>query len=257
MSAQAGGLISAAGGLMVATLTLARGAREEAELSAALDALEGSTLSVMVADGGSSQSFVESLRRRPRFTVVPPDPGRLLGQVKASLRESRRAGAQWILYTEPDKRFFFEQRLRGFLERAEKANADLVLAARDAASMATFPPIQQATETALNRLCGAFAAIDADFSYGPFLVRAELTAALEDLDAGVGWGWRPFLFARTARTGGRLAAVVDDYPCPVEQRSEDDRDRLHRMAQLAQNLDGLGRALNASAAAPSESSPRR
>jgi hypothetical protein len=236
-------------GVVVATMTLARTPAEEAEIGRALDALQRTNLPVIAADGGSSQQFVDALAQRANFTIVPAEPGGLVGQVKASLKAARPRGA-WILYTEPDKTFFFDARLRDFLTTAAAASeAGLVLASRNQASFATFPPVQRATETALNGLCGAFTKLEADYSYGPFLVRSELVNLVEPLDASVGWGWRPFLFAGAARTGHRTAAVAGDYPCPVDQRSEDEGEQKHRLRQLAQNIDGLTRAVTASEAA--------
>jgi hypothetical protein len=37
----------------------------------------------------------------------------------------------------------------------------------------------------------------------------------------------------------RVVQLTDDYPCPPDQRHEDDRERTHRLRQLSQNILGL------------------
>ena len=53
------------------------------------------------------------------------------------------------------------------------------------------------------------------------------------------WGWRHFVFATAARAGYKIRHVVGDYPCPPDQREENDAERLHRLRQLQQNIQGL------------------
>ena len=47
------------------------------------------------------------------------------------------------------------------------------------------------------------------------------------------------MFAAAARAGYRIGHVVGDYPCPPDQREENDVERLHRVRQLQQNIHGL------------------
>ncbi|HEX7313469.1 MAG TPA: hypothetical protein VF297_06085 [Pyrinomonadaceae bacterium] len=42
-----------------------------------------------------------------------------------------------------------------------------------------------------------------------------------------------------ASLGYRVEAVVKDLPCPTEQREDDPRERLYRMRQLSQGVEGL------------------
>ncbi len=104
--------------------------------------------------------------------------------------------------------------------------------------------MQQLTESTFNRICRELIAVDADCLYGPFLFRRELAVEIANLDPELGWGWRPYLFARAFRQGQRIAAVVDDFFCPDDLRSEDERDKLHRVRQLNQNGAGILRGLN-------------
>ena len=48
-----------------------------------------------------------------------------------------------------------------------------------------------------------------------------------------------FLFASARRMGYRMRHHVGHYPCPADQRSEDETDRVHRLRQLRQNVEGL------------------
>jgi len=76
-------------------------------------------------------------------------------------------------------------------------------------------------------------------------VRAELVDETAQLTPSVGWGWRPFLFARAVRRGLAVNAVTGDFPCPADQRDEDEGERVHRVRQLTENLAGLLHAIEA------------
>jgi hypothetical protein len=78
-----------------------------------------------------------------------------------------------------------------------------------------------------------------DYSYGPFLMRTTLAPHVQTLPHDIGWGWRHYIFAVAHRRGLHLAHVVDDLPCPEDQRTEDEGERLHRLRQLGQNVNGL------------------
>jgi hypothetical protein len=41
------------------------------------------------------------------------------------------------------------------------------------------------------------------------------------------------------RMGYEIVRLEDDYACPKEQRSDDRPERLYRMTQLRQSIDGL------------------
>ena len=230
--------------LAIATVTLAR-ADDARTLRDSLEALSATGAAVTVADGGSPTSFVRAAARLPNVTLLQVVGESLVGQVRASLTHARRTGARVLLYTEPDKRDFFRMHLPAFLEAAAPdENTGIVLASRTPAAFATFPPVQQYTETVANQLCGDATRLDADFMYGPFLVHPRLLPFLEDLPAAVGWGWRPFLFGLAPRLGLRVRSVAGDYTCPPAYCLPDEAERLHRMRQLSQNVDGLVRAFS-------------
>jgi hypothetical protein len=163
----------------------------------------------------------------------------LVGQVKACVRLAGAFGTPFIMYVESDKEWFFGPPLSAFVDRAPDGDeVGVVLAARDATSFETFPPMQRFTEGVINRLCGDLIA-PGDYSYGPFLMNRALLPHVAGLQESVGWGWRHSVFREAHRRGLRVLHVVGNYPCPVEDRVEDASERTHRLRQLSQNILGL------------------
>ncbi len=222
-------------------MTLARDAGDEASLRDALARLAAVGLPVIVADGGSSEPFVDFLRAQRSFTVLTGARG-LVAQVQASIGAAWSSGASRILYTEPDKATFFERQLDGFVDAALAAgDAGIVLASRSARAYATFPAIQQYTEGVVNALIARAAGIDGDYCYGPFVVNRTVADYVNGVDARAGWGWRPHLFVVAHRLGHALRHVVGDFECPAGQRRLDET--VHRIRQLAQNAEGIASGL--------------
>jgi hypothetical protein len=224
----------------VATMTWVRTPKEEALLRQALTSLAACALPVAVADRGTSRDFLHFLERSPKFSVtVPADTG-LVAQIKASVRAAAVHGSRFILYTEPDKQFFFERRLAALLEAAsDRPDASVILASRSPESLLTFPSMQRYTEGVINDLCGELIGVECDYSYGPFLFSRTLLPFVEAMEPTLGWGWRHFMFRTAHRQGHRIVPLIGDYPCPDDQRTEDDEERAHRMRQLSQNVLGL------------------
>jgi hypothetical protein len=222
-------------------MTLARDAAEEQTLRTSLAHLSSAGLPIAVTDGGSPAGFVESLRGLPNVHVVANHEGPgLVGQVRSSLTYARRWNTTRILYTEPDKHRWFVDHLPAFLGAAAgRPEASLVLASRTPGSFASYPRSQQYAETVVNELCGEATGLVTDYSYGPFMVKTRLLDALETVPLSLGWGWRPYLFVRVARSAGGLAHVDGDYDCPEEQRRDSAEERTHRLRQLAQNISGI------------------
>jgi hypothetical protein len=226
----------------VASMTLARDAREADRLIVALGALSRLKLPIDVTDGGSNASFVDALRSLPGLNVSSLDRSSgLVAQVRASIARAQSRDRPFILYTEPDKYEFFVDHLARFIEGApESDDVGIVMASRSASSLMTFPPEQQDTERIFNRLCGAVFRREGDYTYGPFLMRRSLVDELSGADASLGWGWRPYLFFRCVRRGLRVELLTDDYDCPPDQRPESAL--AYRVQQLGQNVEGLLRA---------------
>ena len=231
--------------ITVATLTLVRDPDEAVLMRAALGELAREGFRVAVADGGSPQSFLDDISALPGLEVRRGVQGGLLGQVRASLEHALGFGHPRVLYTEPDKRDFFAAHLAGFLQEAGRyPDADLILAARSPESFATYPQIQQRVEAMVNELCADATGVTADYSYGPFLCAATTMPSLADLPADIGWGWRPYVFARIAAAGGHIRAITGHFECPPSQRADSNAERAHRLRQLAQNANGLRLAID-------------
>jgi hypothetical protein len=224
----------------IATITRAQSRDEEDVLRRSLRLLANAEWPVAVADTDASAAFAEFLRGLRGFRViVPPEQG-LVAQVQASLALASRFERPFLLYVEPDKELFFEQGLNEFLRRApEGPDIGIVLASRSPASFDTFPPMQRYTEGVINQLCAQLLGPVGDYSYGPFLLNAALVPRVATLERRVGWGWRHFTFVAARRAGLPVVHVTGEYPCPPEQRHEDDSERRHRMRQLSENIRGL------------------
>jgi hypothetical protein len=230
--------------LSVATVTRARGAREEDLIARTLNGLSNLGLPVVVSDGGSSAAFLDSLSGIPQLALTLPEHPGLVGQVKASVRMARESGSAYILYLESDKELFVTGPMTNFIESAiAEPDTGVILASRSRRSFDTFPPFQRRTESAFNTVASEVIGLEADYLYGPFLMEHSVAAHVEAAAADLGWGWRPFIFASAPRLGRRVHAIEGDYVCPSEQANEDDEDRLHRLWQLRQNIEGLTNAV--------------
>ena len=223
----------------VSTVTWARDENEGRLLRTSLLQLARSNLPIVIADKESDPAFRDFLESHGQFEVVPPGGPSLVGQVQASLAAAA-TGADFILYTESDKELFFRDGLPEFLDRADlHPRAGAVLAARSDAGFSTFPPLQRLTERTINELCGEFIGTPGDYSYGPFVLNRDLVPRVAHVPADAGWGWRHYMFAWAARLGYTLSHIAGDYACPPDQRQEDEGERLHRVRQLQQNIQGL------------------
>jgi hypothetical protein len=240
--------------ITVATMTWAHNPHEADLLAASIESLTRSELPVFVADGGSIEGFTDRLRAFPHVSTVMPrlGPGRLVGQIEAAMAGAANQKPDYVLYTEPDKQWFFTERLASFLAAAEQyAGAGVILASRNAASFATYPAGQQLTESLFNRLAADALGVDGDTLYGPMLVRTDVVEQITDLHQDVGWGWRPYLMAVTLRLGNTLVCLEGDFQCPEHQRGENESAaRIYRMEQLAQNVRGLAQGLKTDVSHP-------
>jgi hypothetical protein len=195
---------------------------------------------IVIADAGVNTGFLRFLERLPHATVTVPSERGLIPQVRSSLDAAASRRSPFILYTEPDKQSFFEQGLCDFVRAAgDHPDAGIVLASRTPESLSTFPPMQRYTEGVINQLCGELVGVVGDFSYGPFLMDSALMPLTAGLDLRLGWGWRHFMFRTAHRHGRRVVPLAGHYPCPEDQRAENDAERSHRLRQLSQNVLGL------------------
>lgn len=230
--------------IIVATITLARDEAESQRLGSALTALTAHGYPIIAADGGSQPDFLHYLHTLPGVSVYPIDLStqpRLQSQVKKTLAEAAQRQPRYVLYTEPDKEWFFEHRLATFVAEAQQVeHLGIGVAARDETSFQTFPAFQQYTETVTMQLYAEVVGQAYDILFGPLLLNPRLLPHMERLTEDLGWGWRPFVMVIAQRLGMTVAPIILDLPCPVDQRDEDDkRARLYRMEQLAHNAKGL------------------
>ncbi|HWI92337.1 MAG TPA: hypothetical protein VNT20_13735 [Flavisolibacter sp.] len=227
--------------LCIVTISLAKNKEEEKLLIASLKQLATLDIPVYITDGGSSKDFVEFLHGIPHFKIS--EAKGLWPQAKMSITQSAKSSARFIFYTEPDKLEFFTNHLKKMLERIKVGEqTGVILASRSAKGFSTFPSFQQMTETAINNCCKEVIGKETDYCYGPFLFNTELVSLLEKLDDNIGWGWRPFAFAMAHRLGLDVISFEDDFNCPRSQREDDATERIYRMKQLTQNINGITHA---------------
>ncbi len=193
-----------------------------------------------VADGGSNRDFVEFLKAE-NFLVLRPKRKGLVAQVQESLKAAARNFSRpYILYTEPDKLPFFENGLRQFVaDVPSQPSLAVGIAARDRKSFLTFPEYQQRTESAMNDFAELIFRKKGDYCYGPLLISTEEVNLIDDAPDDLGWGWRFLLFSRIQKSAKRIKLVKGYFPCPKDQRRESPGDRIYRVKQLRQNLNGL------------------
>jgi hypothetical protein len=227
--------------LFIATICWARNDKEEKVLQASLKQLSDLGVPVCITDGGSPDRFIAFLQSIPHF-IVRRTKG-LWPQARLSIETAIESGAKHIFYTEPDKLDFFSRHLKQMLNVIEIEKGGIVLASRSAKSYASFPSFQQMTETTVNNCCKEIIGKEMDYCYGPFLFHSNLINYTKLLDENIGWGWRPFLFATAHRLGMTVKNYEGDFNCPPEQQMDDESERLYRMKQLTQNINGLIQAV--------------
>ena len=92
--------------------TLARDAEETALLIDSLSFLAEQVSPFLVADGGSGPDFIGYLERNSfRWQRLERPEATLVKQIKAAMSGAGDSVEGQLLYTEPDKRWFFENRL--------------------------------------------------------------------------------------------------------------------------------------------------
>ncbi len=226
--------------LCVCTISLARDGQEARLICRALQQLSSTGIRVIVSDGGSPASVVDFIRALPNVSLVAPKGRGLVPQIRAALPAAAQLKTRFVLYSESDKALFFEHHLAEFIAQApDDDEVGVVLASRTPKSFATFPPLQRFAETALAHLTSEITNHPTDYSYGPFLLNSALIPRVETIGDTLGWGWREFMFAIAARSGYRVTHVAGDYECPPDQLHEGDAERVHRMRQLSQSVEGL------------------
>jgi hypothetical protein len=224
----------------IATISWARDEQEEILLRESLTQLASFNIPVFITDGGSNSSFLSFLKSFPHFKILTPVGKGVWAQARTSVLAAAELGAPNILYTEPDKHLFFRDFLPDFLSAAPIVDSTgVVLASRSVAGFATFPAFQRTTETTINACCAEIIGPAVDYTYGPFLMNRELTRYLSLVQEDIGWGWRPYVFGLAHRLGYQVITYEADFSCPPDQREDNPAERIYRMKQLNQNIQGL------------------
>lgn len=224
----------------IATITLAREEREEQLLRESLLQLAKLNIPVYITDGGSLPGFLDFLDEFPNFILSKTKVRGVWEQAKNSLSEAYEAGSTFIFYTEPDKYDFFKESLAEILSRVQlDEKSGIVMASRSPSGFATFPAFQQMTETTINNCCEEIIGKQVDYTYGPFLLNRSLVPYLNLVNKDIGWGWRPYMFSIAKRLGYKVEAFEGDFSCPLSQRHDTSSERVYRMRQLNQNIEGI------------------
>jgi hypothetical protein len=233
----------------IAMPILSRSAEEADHLIDSVGTLAKLKIPMVAADGGSHPELIGFLKSIPHLTLLSAEemPGGLVSQARSAIQKAAEQGSERILYTEPDKKWFFENRLIEFIEFGQtKEDAGMVLASRSKESFGTFPPVQQVAERLTNELICETLKTVLDTVYGPFLFPTQFARYLAGIPGDLGWGWRTFLMTMIHRSGAELVPYWSDFPCPEHQRSENDsRTQIYRIEQMVQNVRALALALKA------------
>lgn len=225
--------------LSIATICWARNEEEETVLRKSLTQLAQLNIPVFITDGGSIESFVTFLQSMPQFTVCNAVKG-LWPQAKTSLMNAYESSSAFIFYTEPDKFDLFTQALPQVLTNVSLQDKTGVhLLSRSQNAFQSFPPFQQMTETTINHCCAEIISRNVDYTYGPFFINRNIIPHLHDLPQNIGWGWRPYAFVTAHKKGYSVECFEGDFFCPSDQRADDAPERIYRMKQLAQNMEGI------------------
>ena len=223
----------------IATITWARDEHEEILLRQALTYLAALQIEVFITDGGSSAAFLEFLKGFPNFHFTQLVGQGLWAQAQKSLESAKNSKASFVLYTEPDKLDFFKQLHLLLDNSALNESLGILLASRSKKAFETFPAFQQMTETTINNCCTEVIGKAVDFTYGPFLINSVLIPDLVKIEDKLGWGWRPYAFVLSHLKGYDIKNVEGDFYCPIDQTDDTPKERLYRMHQLKENIDGI------------------
>jgi len=227
--------------IAVATITRVRDAEEDTRVREAMCSLCQQDIPVVVVDRGSSPVFISFLKSLPNAIVLTSSATGLMGQVQLSIATASELGTKSILYTDPDKKLFFQTQLDQFIAEAAGAESTgLFVAARTPDSFKTFPDYQVHAETVANELYADMFGQPGDYCYGPMLISRALVPCLKTIEGDIGWGWRFYLLGVAHKSGYQIALSAMELPCPPELGDRGSEwDRAYRIRQLLENLQGL------------------
>jgi hypothetical protein len=226
--------------LCIATMTWARTKQEEELLRNSLLELSKLNIPTFVTDGGSNEDFLKYVTSFQKFTLLQPAVKGLWPQVKSSLQAAFDHGAEFIVYTEPDKMDFFKNGLPEMLKNITlDAATGAMIAVRSAAGFESYPRFQRMTETTINNCCAEVTQVDTDYTYGPFIMNRLVVPHLDKLPINIGWGWRPYAFVVAGRLNYKVESFEGPFFCPPDQQQDDPKERVYRMKQLSENIEAI------------------
>lgn len=197
---------------------------------------------VYVADGGSSEGFVNDMGRMG--LRVEHVEGGLPAQHRNSIM--RAAGdADNVLYVEPDKLDWFGNGMEQSIDDYFTEHSGFAAVARSPEVMATFPIHQQRWERAANE-CISMVVLGkpgGDFMYGPKLFVGSLARTLDDNTAKdlKGWETLMYLVAQAHRNTLKIDMIFHAAGCPESQRREDNE--AYREKQANENISGFSKGI--------------
>jgi len=226
--------------IAIATMTL--DTKGDAQLmEAALEVLAIKSYTVYVADGGSSERFLASIKKMGhKVTYVP---GGLTNQHKHSILRASSTH-DIVLYTEPDKFDWFVDALDATVDQYfAGVPSGFAAVGRSREALQTYPVHQQKWEGMINKAIveklGLRTTIrdDYDFVYGPKLFPTTLGRHVADINGNIGWGTLMFLVGRAHKNHMMIRDIPSGLPCPQSQRTEDNE--AYRKTQFADNYAGF------------------
>ncbi|MDD9954432.1 MAG: hypothetical protein OXR66_08940 [Candidatus Woesearchaeota archaeon] len=241
----------------IAIATMTHDGRGEPNLQrASLAALAEQGHRAYIADGGSSHSFLDYARQLGHH-IESTEPGPYVQQRQAL--HAARDNADGVLWTEPDKVQFIDERLEGVLNYCQTAPGAVVVA-RSAAAFSTFHFRQRQLEEALNQQLSDDLGIEGDFTYGPKFFLSSCIDLPEELEPGEHggdtWGALYFLLGATTTP---ITLIEEGCACPDDKRTSFDF-YGHRATQIETVykgfLRGAGRELPISIIISTQDVPR-
>jgi hypothetical protein len=221
--------------IAIATITRATNSQEAEVLLDALAVLNASGAELVIADRSTHPGFRERLCRLARASVLSGFDD-LAGQVRGAL-QTAAPRAPFVLYTEPDKKHFFETILPGC--ESHLRAGEVWVPGRDEKSFRTFSRIQQRVETFVNATCADVFGIAGDYTYGPIGFPQDALRELDALRSDLGWGWRLWMMRQALAKGFALRLTPLNCPCPPGQEMDNPAEWRHRLRQLVQNVKAL------------------
>jgi len=208
-------------------------------VKSALEVLAGHEYPVYVADAGSSDGFVDYLKKLGHF--VKNVPGSLTFQQKDAILEASKS-SDFVLYVEPDKYDWFKEGLEKTIDAYFSGENGFAAVSRTSEQLKTFPKCQQEWEKKMNDIVAKETGVEGDFIYGPKLFQSRLGYEVGEIKEDIGWGIVLFLVGRAHKLGMPIKTLFTASECPLNRRLENNE--KYREKQFNDNKNGFYLGLN-------------